>query len=343
MGITGHFLEDNELKDVSLGLHNLNSAHTSEYIQTCIESVLESWGIAKDKVVLMVTDGAANIVKAASDTFGKNMHLHCCAHILHLIASKVLEVASYKAVLEKIKTIVTFFKQSVKAADMLKDKQINVNNDENAERSIPLKLIQSTPTRWNSSFLMCERYIKLSSVVTASITELNLLADNSKTKLPDTLTNDEFTTARKIISLLGPMEDCTKRLSTQKFGSASVIIPIANCLKRVAREKNDSILTAEIEKRFQNIEKNTTLAVCTLLDPRFKKADFTDAVSLAKTLQFISKEVAKINNDQSAMEKQQIKTPKPSSAHDIWAYRNCQNSEIGNFFLTYIFCFVIGS
>jgi len=54
----------------------------------------------------------------------------------------------FKLVINNIRNIVTYFKQSVTAADQLRNTQ---------PRDKQLKLIQSVPTKWNSTFYMLKR------------------------------------------------------------------------------------------------------------------------------------------------------------------------------------------
>lgn len=68
-----------------------------------------------------MTDNAANIVKAFNDIFGKNKHLPCFVHTLNLVATTLLkDNGEIKAFYEKVKTLVTFFRQFVTAADELR-------------------------------------------------------------------------------------------------------------------------------------------------------------------------------------------------------------------------------
>lgn len=122
-------------------------SHTSENIRLELRTILQEWDLYK-KVVLVVTDNASNMVKAITDEFGSDKHLGCFAHTINLIASKITDDDSVLPVIQKVKQLVTFFKSSVKAADLLR-------------KATPLKLIQAVPTRWNSTFYMLERFILL--------------------------------------------------------------------------------------------------------------------------------------------------------------------------------------
>lgn len=153
LGLTGHFLLEKKITSLTIGVFELDQRHNSEYLGQCLFSICEEWNIPHSKITAVVTDNGANIVKAVSDIFGKNKHLPCFAHTLDLVASKITDNVDYiKSIIDKVKSIVTYFKQSVAAADELRRAQPTNNI---------LKLVQSVPTRWNSTFYMLERFTKL--------------------------------------------------------------------------------------------------------------------------------------------------------------------------------------
>ncbi|XP_026328606.1 zinc finger BED domain-containing protein 6-like [Hyposmocoma kahamanoa] len=71
LGVTAHFGFDIELYAVTLGVYELNQRHTSDYIAAELIKTCEAWGIHKEKVSAVVTDNAANMVKAVELAFGK--------------------------------------------------------------------------------------------------------------------------------------------------------------------------------------------------------------------------------------------------------------------------------
>lgn len=71
------------------------------------------------------------------DTLGFHKHLPCFAHTLNLVATHTMDFYDATVLVTKIKTIVTFFKQSSIAAIELR-------------KVSALKLIQCIDTRWNS-------------------------------------------------------------------------------------------------------------------------------------------------------------------------------------------------
>ena len=85
---------------------------------------MDDWNIEKLKIICAVTDNGANM-KAAIDIFlGPRSHIRCFAHTLNLCVQDIMKsVPEFNLIVDKVKKIVTFFKQSVKASLALKDEQ----------------------------------------------------------------------------------------------------------------------------------------------------------------------------------------------------------------------------
>lgn len=71
LGVTAHFGIGIEFHSVTLGVYHLDERHTSEYIAQMLTKTCEEWGFNTDKVTAVVTDNAANMVKAVEVAFGK--------------------------------------------------------------------------------------------------------------------------------------------------------------------------------------------------------------------------------------------------------------------------------
>ncbi|XP_050296176.1 E3 SUMO-protein ligase ZBED1 isoform X1 [Anthonomus grandis grandis] len=315
LGVTGHFLLENKLNSITIGVYKLGERHTSEYLGQCLSNMCADWKIPHEKITAIVTDNGANVVKAISDLFGKNRHLPCFAHTLDLVASKVIEEEDVKVIINKVKTIVTYFKQSVVAADELRIIQ-PANNT--------LRLIQSVPTRWNSTYLMLERFLSLCEYI------VQILLKNSKA--PTMLGASDVDTIKELLHILGPIKTVSEEVSGEQYVTASKIIPIINCLfkkidslsplsKEVIALKKST--RDELLKRFGAIEQNLILAVSTILDPRFKKLHFNSPVVCSKTISFINQSIKNLR-EQNTQEKENIlqedQTPSTSKSSDLWSY-----------------------
>lgn len=314
LGVTGHFLEDNKLNSVSIGVIELDQSHTSKYLGECISLVCEEWNISPTKVTAIVTDNGANIVKAVVDIFGKNKHLPCFAHTLDLVASKITDnVEPIKIIIEKVRAIVTYFKQSVSAADELRKAQTPQNI---------LKLIQSVPTRWNSKYYMLERFVKLYEHVAS------ILLKNPKS--PPMISASDLETIKEVLNILAPIEAVSKEMCGEKYLTSSKVIPVVNCLLK--KLESLSPLTAEalalkattiseLSKRFGAVEQNKILAISTILDPRFKRLHFNNPIYCANAVTSINQLIQlekKEKNTENATTEVAISVLKNSDS--VWAY-----------------------
>jgi hypothetical protein len=106
LGVTMHFIQNLQLVSVVLDVHPLSERHTADYLRETITKIQKSWNISNSKVVCIVTDGGANIVKASNDLFGEIRHLHCFAHKLNLIPQRAISnVPKLVLLIKKVKQI----------------------------------------------------------------------------------------------------------------------------------------------------------------------------------------------------------------------------------------------
>lgn len=91
LGITVNFLNTvNELEKEVLGTIPIDERSTAEYIQECFTTVMNEFGLKKEKVTVVVTDEGTNISKAVDDLFGVEKHLFCAVHSVSHIIPNVL-------------------------------------------------------------------------------------------------------------------------------------------------------------------------------------------------------------------------------------------------------------
>ena len=242
----------------------------------------------------------------------KNKQLPCFAHTINLIAQKVCESENPAKLISAVKEIVRFFKHSVGASDYLR-------------KNSNLKLIQSVPTRWNSTFYMLERFLNLSDTVSTIL----LKFPNS----PRMLTAAELQTAKEITSILKPLESVTKEVSGDTYITGSMVIPLQNCMEKQLTElvpftdigqqlKQETLV--EISKRFGGIEGNSLLSISTLLDPRFKKLHFKNPLRLSQNIAKI-KHLIKESTPNEGKETQETLPEDLDSRENepnIWIYHN---------------------
>ena len=116
---------------------------------------------------------------------------------------------------KKCKDIVTFFHQSTKASDKLKEVQRQLGLPE-------AKLIQVVEARWNSTFYMFQRIDEQQEAVTATL----CLQGRNETCL--SAADKEH--LKKTIDVLQPFQTATTEMSAEKYVLVSKIIPLARSL-----------------------------------------------------------------------------------------------------------------
>lgn len=301
----------------------LSDKHIAEYLGQWLSNICQEWHICEENVVTIVTDGGANIVKAVSDFFGKAKHLHCFAHLLNLVATQALAINGIELICMKVKNIITFFKHSVTAYDDLR-------------KSTSLKLVQSVITRWNSTYLMLERFVILyEHVVTVLL---------KHPKSPPILSAAEIDIIKDVVTIMKQFFTITKELSGESYITASKVIPLVNCLKQkielTETHSETSMLLKQnilqqILERFGTIENVKLLSVATLLDPRFKKIHFTCALSCSEAVHRATYFMREADNKQVTISvKQQEEIHKPDetiiNSDNLWDYHKQLVNKVNN-------------
>ncbi|XP_050706851.1 zinc finger BED domain-containing protein 4-like [Eriocheir sinensis] len=225
LSVTCHFISPEwELKSRLLATKRLMVDHTSQNIADALIEICEEWNVM-EKVYCIVTDNAANMIKAVKDII-KTGHIGCFAHTLNLVVQNAIKnTGEVKEVQDKIKAIVSFFHHSVKASDKLGALQVQQGTEKK-------KLIIDVETRWNSTFYMLERFQEQHQAVT---TALCVLGRGSMC-----LSSEELKTVKKSISVLHPFELVTKELSSEKITCLSKVIPMIKALRSCMSSRNDT-------------------------------------------------------------------------------------------------------
>jgi hypothetical protein len=320
ISLTAHYIKETKMESIIVAVKPLAVDHTADNIMIIIEDILLDWNIDKQKVVCCVTDGAANIVKAFQDLFGKSKHLHCFAHLLNLMATEAIATPKgLTDLITEVKETVTFFKKSVKAADRLKAEQLKTGSE-------VLKLKQEVKTRWNSTYYMLDRFITLYRFIVSVLTKLNG---------PPIIGRNKLDTIKEIVTLLKPLEAVTREISAEKQTTISKLIPLLRCMRSaINRSKYSTSLGEELkeallvnfQKRFGLIEKSKMIAMATVLDPRFKKLHFESPTACASAVTDINSELKKSSVSGDVNKEILVN---PDATEDIWSFHdNLVNSRI---------------
>lgn len=317
LGVTVHFIYSSKLCSAALGIFELSQSHTANYVYHELMNVLNLWDIPKSKILAIVTDNDATMIKAIGENFGKNKHLRCFAHSINLVAEATIKkVDGLQNLISQVRNIVKFIKRSVKCSDELR--KLQENNGDNLK-----KLILDVVTRWNSVYYMCERFLELKEVINQIL--LNHL------NAPPMLNAQEIENIKEMVDILKILEEVTKEISGERYATMSLVIPIISCIKdnlnamsptfKIGIELKNA-LTAEVKRRFEFIEQNFLLSVSTLLDPRFKNIHFKDAVALSKHLIFIQNSMNSVENSTADMDSSNDSSYSVSDPTklDLWGY-----------------------
>lgn len=179
---------------------------------------------------MFVTDGGANIVAAAKDVVGEKRHFICVDHTLSRMTTVAIEYSpQFEDLLIKIRSIVTYFKRSVNAADALRAIQKKNGKSEGEV----LKLKKDEPTRWGSMYYMLERFILLAEDVGV------VLLRHEHVRM---LSGSELLAAKEACELLHPVAHAITELEGEEMSISGKVIPILNIMKRVC-----IVLEIEIE------------------------------------------------------------------------------------------------
>lgn len=293
MGLTGHYIHENELMSIIFGVSALTEPHNADYLASVITNMTEKWDITSNKVIAFITDNGANIVKAVTNVYGKHKHMPCFAHTLNLVASKPFEnkdgLEEAKNLLTAVKDITAYFKHNTNAADSLKKAQ--------EHKTKPLALIQSVCTRWNSVFYQLERFVELSETIAPILLKYP--------KAPTMLSAKQLEHIKDLINILRPLETITKEVSGEDYVTASKIIPIVSCLTETYNAmktstdvgaKTKTLIIEGLKKRFGQVEQVHLLAAATILDPRFKKIHFADKLACSRGIDRINSMILDIKS-----------------------------------------------
>ena len=292
--VTSHFITpDWKLNSYVLATRMTEERHTGSNIATEVESILREFNVAN--VTSLVTDNASNMVIAAKEL--KLPHINCFAHTLQLVIEDGLKIGQISKTLGAARKLVSHFSHSVLSINALIAKQ---------DGNLKLKLVQDVPTRWNSSFLMMQRLLKLRVPIYGIIFDDNLTKPSDRLKLD--LKDSFWKIMEEICPILEPLAQVTEVLGAANSPTGSSVFVllsnlVGNILKEIQTDSNvvkemKSKIRAGLQKRFkidenglprEEVLKSPLILAC-IFDPRYKALLGRDILS-PDQLSVVHKEV----------------------------------------------------
>ncbi len=311
MAATSHYWNPKSggLESTVLDCHRIKGSHTADLISQELGKVLQGYNI-REKVLTSVTDNGSNIMKAVQDMGIRR--ISCYAHLLNLVVMEAIKsTPSLQQVREQVSKVVTMTKTSTVAKEKLDQIQESLGMK-------PKKLLQDVVTRWNSLFLMLERFLKLKNAVTLFLSDAGMDKDIGH------FGSCQWEVIEEAVQLLRPCYEATVELSAEKFATGSKVIPITKMLMgwyatadreadfgSLKKELASKILSS-LNKRFNMLEDVRILCMATLLDPRFKNRCFRSSEKKKNALSLLNKEL----RDTYEMEQLKESTSEPASKRD---------------------------
>ena len=243
MAITAHGLtEDFEVLDLCLEVKHMPQSHTAiniaDELLTCMENWIPNY---QEMKIYVVSDNAANVKAACQSLPAQFNYLPCFTHTLQLvIKDSTSKITGYKNIVQKAKNIVSHFHRSAKSTAMLNNMQKTMNLPQ-------LKLKTECATRWNSTYYMLDRLVRLKKPLNAVLADLPSVTN---------LTATEWKLVDEYVDTLLPFEQATKIMSATRYPSLSMVIPVLNGIKDAMDEAPLAVIgkavTANIKERWPN-------------------------------------------------------------------------------------------
>lgn len=269
MATTAHFFDGNtELKSFCLDCTEFSERHTGDNSSEKLMKIVRNWNITH-KVTAIVSDNAANVTNAIQKT--RYRQVSCFAHTLNLAVQNGLKDIS--SVIQKVKSIVEYFKRSHHALAKLQATQEQMNMPK-------LKLIQDVATRWNFTYDMLQRFVKVKDAINST---LAVLQSNV-----EMLTPEEWIIVEKAAEVLEIFYEVTKEISGDRYVTLSVVLIFTGVIFESMNKYEQDItlpinvhtmvltLKQQITSRLKPLEDNDLVTQAALLDPQYKKLAFTN-------------------------------------------------------------------
>ena len=167
---TVHFLDNQwNVESGVLETGVFQGSHTAEKLAACTTEICDKFGLDDTQVVGVTHDEAANMVAAGRLLEEKHqgwVSCVCMAHRLQTVVRHAMDMKDVSKLLSRSRKLVGHFKHSCLAAEALTNKQQQLN-----PLVQPLKVVHDVSTRWNSTYYMLQRLVKLRVPLTAVLSD----------------------------------------------------------------------------------------------------------------------------------------------------------------------------
>jgi hypothetical protein len=289
MGVTAHWVnEEFEICCITLAFKPLPAKHTGENLAVKFKEILREYGLW-NKSMAVTMDNASNndamyncLALDYDLSFAHFNHIRCFAHVVHLGVVAALDVIKEELIL--LRRIIRSIRSGPQS--FLRFREIN-----DIVKTADLKPILDVPTRWNSTYDMMDRALKLEKSIQMYASQHDSNLTTSEMDKAFNLKGSMWGRFRDIMEYLQKFKDVSTGLCGDKYPTLSMVVPQYNRLlkhlEKYGEKTRPAALATSIDplhrsvvaahakiKTYYNVT-SETYTIATVLDPRLK-LDFYD-------------------------------------------------------------------
>ena len=346
--LTSHYINDNwQLRSQILATRNVSDRHTGENIAQAIKGITEEFNI---KEVSCITHENAANMDLAMCIYG-SPHIGCAGHTLQLSIQDGLKVPEITKSIARCRNIVSFFHRSVLASEAL------VKAQKDGEPGKGLTFIQDVATRWNSTYLMLERLVRLRIPLYAVLYDRAIIKEKDAKILE--LSDNDWSVAEHLTMILKPLQIATQTMSGEYYPTLGNVYPIiimlvTNHLKDPESDtdhnyvpesvkKCRTAIRQSLERRFKVGQEDILGLTATALNSMHKKLTMFSIDQKEQVKSFLKAEVSKLRDqrettqtetvDKSQDPKIKEEFPEPEAKRLKSEHESSMKFLMGNFYI----------